>query len=345
MMNPPGKPKRRPTVTDISKAANVSVATVSRALNFPDTVREDTRARVLAVAHDLGYVINPAAKALRMNKTQIVGAVLPTLDHAFFAKLANSFQETLASSGLAVFVLSVGFDNRSIYEPVRTLVERGAQGLLIVGRIDDERLVNFIAERRITTVTTYTYSEDFSSPTVGFDNYAATRQVVDYLVGLGHRRLAMICGPLAGNDRQQARARAFTDAQAALSVDVSWPIVEKSYTEAVANGAEAMRYIHTEFPEVTAVVCNSDTFAFGAFAECRRMGLRIPQDISIAGHDDQAIAPFLDPPLTTVAVPAKDMGVRCAEALVNALNRGRLIRPVRLDADLIVRASTAPPQS
>lgn len=343
-MTPPRKPKKRPTVTDISAAAQVSVATVSRALNFPETVSEDTRNRVLAVANELGYVINPAAKALRMNKTQIVGAIIPTLDHAFYAKLVNSFQETLVPSGYAVFILSVGFDNSKIYEQARALVERGAQGLLVVGRIYDERLRNFISERRIATVTTYTYTDDADLPAVGFDNYAATRQMVDYLVGLGHRRLAMIAGPQAGNDRQQSRVKAFLDAHAALGFGDPWPVIERSYGDAVFNGAEAMRHIHTEFHDVTAVVCNSDTFAFGAIAECRRMGLRVPQDISIAGHDDQAIAGYIDPPLTTIAVPAKEMGVRSAEALVNALDRGREIRPVRLDANLIIRTSTAPPR-
>lgn len=340
-MNPPGKPKKRPTVKDISLAAKVSVATVSRTLNFPETVSEDTRNRVLSVANGLGYVINHAAKALRMNRTQIVGVVIPTLDHAFYAKLVNAFQEALLPYGYSVLILSVGFDNSQIYEHVRALIERGAQGLLLVGKVYDDRLRKFISERRIASVTTYTYSEDADFPCIGFDNYAATRQMVDYLTALGHRRLAMIAGPQAGNDRQQARVRAFLDAQVALGGE-GWPVVERSYGDAVLNGAEAMRYIHTEFPDVTAIVCNSDTFAFGAIAECRRMGLRVPQDISIAGHDDQAIAGYIDPPLTTIAIPAREMGIRSAEALVNALDRSREIRSVRLDANLIIRASTAP---
>lgn len=336
---------KRASVKDIGKAANVSVATVSRALNLPETVSEKTRNRVIVAAAELGYIVNPAAKALRMNKTQIVGAVIPTLDHTFFAKLVNSFQETLAPRGYAVFILSVGFDNTAIYEQVRALVERGAQGLQVVGRIDDDRLRKFILERRIPTVTTYTFGHDSEIPSVGFDNYAAMRQVVDYLVGLGHRRLAMISGPELGNDRQQSRVKAFKDAHGATAPNQPWPVVARSYVDAMANGAEAMRHLYAEFPDTTAVVCNSDTFAFGAMAECRRLGLRVPEDISIAGFDDQALSAFHYPTLTTVAVPANEMGVRSAEALLSALEHSREIGSMCLDANLVVRASTAPPKA
>src|SRR5436190_13522384 len=123
--------KARSKVKDVAKQANVSVATVSRSFNNPDAVREDVRNRVLAIAKKLGYSPNPAAKALRMQRTHIVGAVVPTLDYAIYARMLNSFQETMSAAGYMVFVLAVGFDNSKLYEPVRQLVDRGAEGLLI----------------------------------------------------------------------------------------------------------------------------------------------------------------------------------------------------------------------
>jgi len=98
-----------------------------------------------------------------------------------------------------------------------------------------------------------------------------------------------------------------------------------------------------EAPDTTALVCSSDVFAFSALAECRRAGRRVPEDLSVTGFDDLDFAAQLDPPLTTVAVPAVEMGQRCAEALVHALERDRPIAPLRLDTTLVVRASTGRP--
>jgi LacI family transcriptional regulator len=105
-----------------------------------------------------------------------------------------------------------------------------------------------------------------------------------------------------------------------------------------------MREIHSSFPETTAVVCNSDVLAFGAIAECRRLGLRVPGDITITGFDDQDMAALTDPPLTTVAVPALEMGIRSAEALLHAVGGKARIGSARLDTNLIIRASSGPPR-
>lgn len=335
---------RKATVTDVAKAAGVSVATVSRAFNMPDAVKDGVRQRILEVADDLGYVPNSAAKALRLQRTQIVGAVIPTLDHAFFARMINSFQETLSPSGHMVFVLTTGFDNTNMLERVRMLVERGAEALLIVGRIEDPRLREFLLEKRIPVVTTYSYLRDDEIPSVGFDNYACMRQMVDYLVQLGHRNLVMIAGPTKGNDRQQARVKAFLDSREAAHIDEPWHVIERSYRGAISEGAESLRRTLTDFPDTTAIVCNSDVFAFGVLAEATRLGIRIPEDLSVAGHDDQELASMITPALTTIAVPAREMGQRAGEAILNALNNGRLISSVRLDANLIIRSSTAAPR-
>ena len=114
-------------VTAVAEAAGVSIATASRVLNSSSTVNADMRERVQEAAARLGYVANSAAKALRMRRTHLIGAVIPTLDHAFFARMVDAFQETLGTAGYTVLVLTVGFDNSQIFEPVRRLIERGAE--------------------------------------------------------------------------------------------------------------------------------------------------------------------------------------------------------------------------
>jgi LacI family transcriptional regulator len=329
----------KPNVSDVARRAGVSVATVSRAFNTPDVVKAEVRARVLKAARDLGYAPNAAAKALRMQRTHTMGAIVPTLNYDIFARMLNAFQARLSEAGHMAFLLTTGFDNRSLHEPARLLIERGAEALLMVGRIDDPALVALILERGIPTVTTYSYLGNGPIPSIGFDNYAASRRVVDYLIGLGHERFAMISAATKGNDRQQARVKAFRDATAAAGLGRQAPVIE--VTHSIADGAGAIRRIATDHPEVTALVCNSDVLAMGALAEAKRLGLRVPGDISITGHDDQEMAAMTDPPLTTVAVPAREMGIQAAEALLNASGDAQAVVGAELPTTLVIRGSTA----
>ncbi|MGH9204760.1 MAG: substrate-binding domain-containing protein, partial [Vicinamibacterales bacterium] len=280
-------------VSDVALRAGVSVATVSRTFNTPSAVRENVRRRVIEVAQSLGYSPNPAAKALRMQRTHIVGAVVPTLDYAIYARMLNSFQAALSASGYMVFVLAAGFDNTDLYEPVRQLVDRGAEALLVVGRIADKRLQVFLEDGRIPTVTTYSYQADGSFPSIGFDNYAATHQLADFLIRLGHRNMVMISGPTRGNDRQQSRIRAFRDVAAAAGIARTTHVMERTYS--LLEGAAAMRTIHAEHPATTAVMCNSDVFAFGVLSECQNLRIGVPKNLTVTGFDNQDFAGLLDP--------------------------------------------------
>lgn len=331
--------KAKSKVSDVAKQAGVSVATVSRSFNSPDAVREDVRERVLAAARTLGYSPNPAAKALRMQRTHIVGAVVPTLDYAIYAQMLNSFQEKMSAAGYMVFVLAAGFDNSKLYEPVRQLVDRGAEGLLIVGKIEDPHLLKFLDDGRIPTVLTYSYQPEGPFPSIGFDNYAATRQLADFLVRLGHKNMVMISGRTRGNDRQQSRVRAFREAAAAAGIAKSAHVIERPYS--LLEGAAAMRLIHVDYPATTAVMCASDVLAFGVLSECKKLRIDVPRDLTVTGFDNQDFSALLDPPLTTVDVPAGEMGTRSAEALLSAMGAHRKIDPVRLETNLIIRASTS----
>ena len=154
----------------------------------------------------------------------------------------------------------------------------------------------------------------------------------------------MVAGPLQGNDRQQARMRGFEETMRAHGLNDGIHIIEKSYGAAMMQGADAMRQIYYEFPGVTAVVCNADVFALSAIAECRRLGLRVPEDISVVGFDDDDYTTIFSPALTTIAVPAAEMGRHAARSLIGALTAGRRVMSARLDTQLVVRESTSVPR-
>jgi LacI family transcriptional regulator len=325
----------------VAESAGVSIATVSRAFNEPALVREDVRKRILEVANALGYVPNSAAKALRLQRTHIVGAVIPTLDHAIYARLVNAFQAQMSASGYTVVVLAVGFDNTHVAASIKQVVERGAEALMIVGSIEDDELRHFLKTKRTPVVQTYSYASERDHPAVGFDNAAAMRAVIDHLLKLGHRHLAMLAGPTRGNDRQIARVGAFHAALAQAGIEAG-PVIEKRYT--FQHGIDALGEIRADHPRTTAIVCSSDILAFGVLHACRGAGLSVPDDMSVTGFDDLDFAALLDPPLTTIAIGADEMGRIAGERIVVALEGGPaegLCLPTRL----VLRASTAGPRA
>jgi LacI family transcriptional regulator len=336
--------RTKATVHDVALKAGVSIATVSRAFSLPDVVKTEVREHVLNVAQKMGYSPNPAAKALRLRKTHIVGAVIPTLDYAIFARMINTFQEALATFDYITIVLTTGFDNSSVYDKAKLLIDRGAEALLVVGAIEDKAFEKFIRSSAVPVVSTYSFLKDGVVPCIGFDNYAATTSIMDYLVSLGHQKFAMIAGSPKGNDRQRHRIQAYVDCLAKNRLDGAQRVIKRPFS--IEDGAQAMHEIHQLHPEVTAVVCNTDIFAFGALSECRKIGLTVPKDISIVGFDDADYSSRLDPPLTTIAVPAEEMGRNAAIALHAALTGKKKLHSEMLETTIKVRASaTKPPKS
>lgn len=325
-------------VVRVAADAGVSIATVSRAFNEPGLVREDVRNRIIKAAAAIGYIPNSAAKALRLQRTRLVGAVIPSLDHAIYSKLVNSFQQQLAATGYTVVVLTVGFDSAAVFPGIRQIVERGAEALMIVGTIEDKDLRNFLLMSGMPWVQTYSVASDRADPAIGFDNFAAMREVIEHLLALGHRDLAMICGVLNGNDRQQARAAAFRSALQQAGLPPDMPVLERPYS--LQNGITAMREILSVYPQTTAVACSSDILAFGALHACKEAGRAVPRDISVSGFDDLEFATLTDPSLTTVAIGADEMGRLAGERIAAALEARLPIEGQCLPTKLLIRGST-----
>ena len=327
------------SVIDVARAANVSVATVSRSFNNPEVVKPEVRERILEIALNMGYTANSAAKALRSKKTKVIGAIIPTLDHSIYATMINAFQNKLSEQGYVVYVLSCGFDASNIFEKVTLLLERGAEALLIVGEILDKNLENYLQKFKIPTVCTYSYHHESKFPFIGFDNYASTTTITDYLYSLGHRNITMICGPLKGNDRQIARVDSFKNYMTKMQANHS--VVECKDHYNIAFGRESIKKIVQETPEVTAIICNSDVIAFGVLAGAKEIGISIPDQINVIGYDNLEFAEYLTPPLTTLNIPAEEMGVLSAQTILSNLNDQQPLQSFLLETDLIIRGSTS----
>lgn len=327
----------------MAERAGCSTATVSRALNVPAMVNREVRDRVNAAVAELGYLRNGAAGALRSRRTRTIGAVIPTLNHAIYARLVEALQNCAGENGYSLLVTTSNFEVEREARQARLLVERGAEGLVLVGHTHDAELTALLASKGIPFINTYTYRPKSGQSSAGFDNRIAAAQVAKFLYELGHRNFGLIVGFRRNNDRVKDRIEGVLDTLAGYGIEIPDAlIVEEPYS--IEGGREGLRRLLDSGMKPTAVVCGSDVLAFGAVIECEDRGIAIPRQLSIAGFDDLDFAAHLRPPLTTVRVPAAEMGWRAAEYLMARLDGKPHAAHYPLDTSLILRQSTAPPR-
>jgi len=327
---------------DVALRAGVSTASVSRVLNRPNSVKTETRKRIEAAMAEMAYVPNWAARALASQKSLTVGAIVPTLGIAIFASGVEALQDRLHELGYTLLLASAQYDISKELECARVLVERKVDGLVLVGGEHDPAMYQLIETNGIPIVTTYVFTPETRFPSVGIDNAAASRRVVQHLLDLGHREFGVLTSPLRANDRIRARLDGMIACFAEHGIDLGKErILEVNYS--IQDGRRGFTRLRTSSPAITAVACTTDALAIGCMLEADRMGLRIPQDVSITGFDDLELATEIKPGLTTIHVPARELGVRTADLLVAAIERRHVPDRVELTAELILRGSSSRP--
>lgn len=339
---PPMNRKYAPSLHDVARHAGVSTATVSRALNVPGLVAEPTRELVLRAVEELGYTPHFGGRAMASNRTNTMGAVIPTMENAIFARGLQAFQEVLSDAGVTLLVASSGYDPARELEQMRTLVGRGVDGLLLIGTARPPASYEFLQRRQIPHVLAWNYRPGHQAHFIGFDNRSAAGTIARAVMEQGHRRIAMIAGITAGNDRASDRVsgvRAALDAAGLGGREM--PIVEEVYS--LAGGRRACASLLELRPRPTAVICGNDVLAVGAIAEIKARGLRVPDDISITGFDDINLAEVSDPRLTTIHVPHRRMGQAAARALLALRDGAGDGGGVELETHIIMRQSLAAP--
>jgi LacI family transcriptional regulator len=329
---------------DVARLAGVCNATVSRALAREPTVSAATQARVEAAARQLGYLPHGAASALRGQRTRTVGAILPTLDNMIYAKATHALQRALDASGYLLLLACHDFDLRYEVKVARSLLERGVDGMVLIGAEHDEELFKLFDDLALPYVLTWSLDASGRHPCVGFDNRATAMRVANYLLDIGHREFAMIPGVVAGNDRARERVAGVRAALAARGLELAaHNVVEASYT--VAAGRAAMGGLLSSATPPTAVICGNDVLAMGAVLECQARAIAVPDALSITGFDDMEAASILVPALTTMHVPMREMGCTAAQRIIAHIEGKPAAQATELAVDLIVRGTTAPPAS
>ncbi len=336
-----------PTVQDVARAAGVSTATVSRALNLPDSVRPALRNKVHAAVERLGYVAHAGARAMSLRRSGTVGVVVPTVDNAIFARGLQAFQVRMAQAQQVVLLAFSDYDPVQEEAQAQALLARGVDALALTGISQRPELLARLAQRGLPWVHTGTFPAPAGTACVGFCNRAAMARAVQYLLDLGHRRIGMVAGITAHNDRAADRVAGVRGALAQAGLRLApRHLVESAYTvgdaraatrvllDATGTGASAAR--------PSALLCGNDVLAFGALLECAAQGLDVPRDISVVGFDDLDLARQWRPALTTVHVPTELMWTLAADYLLARLD-GSVVAPVQreIGVELVVRASSA----
>lgn len=295
------------------------------------------RQAVAAAVDSLGYVRHGPARALASKRTFLIGAVVPTLDNPIFARCLEALQSRLQEVGFTLIVATSGYNPSRELAGVRTLLERGIDGLMLVGGRRSAEVYDLLAGKGVACCVTWSLHDAGGQVCVGFDNAKATGKLVEYLYQLGHRRFAMVAGITAHNDRAADRVAGVRSALRAHRLSAT--ILECSYT--VADGRIALETLAGMPRPPTAIVCGNDILAFGVMAECARLGLRVPQDVSVTGFDDLDLASCTNPTLTTVRVAADEIGHQAANRLIAQVTGSGPRESLELPVMLISRDSTA----
>ena len=340
-----GPSKRRVSRSDVAKLAGVSHGTVSHVLNHPDRVRPETRARVEAAIAELGFVRDEAARHLRAGYSTTIGLMLLDAFNPSFMDVARGVDHRTAGERWTVLMSNSARDSEREQRYLREYASRRVAGLIVIpnDRIDEED--HPLPELDTPMVVVDRAGHDPAGLSVAIDDITGGGLLADHLAKLGHRRIAFVGRPEAA---LPVRTRFTGFRQRLVEID---PALEPELIDEPLTfeaGVEAGREIAARPPQrrPTAIATAVDVLAFGVLQGLQSAGLRVPEDISVAGYDDIPFTAQLSVPLTSVARPHHRMGSVAADLLLQVLEGGEpRSRHLMLEPELVVRASTAAPRS
>lgn len=335
---------RRPTSADVAALAGVSRTTVSFVLNGRDVgISAATRQRVLDAARQLGYHPNAPARQLAAGRSHTIGLVLrrspeQVAGDSFLAEVIRGLNGAARSAGYRVIVETLDSDGETYGELIRS---RRADGLVISGPRTGEPELESLAREGVPVVLQGSLP-GVDLPSVDVDNRAGAQRAVEHLLALGHRRVGMITNAPLGYTSARERLDGYEAALrgAGIEPNPDW-VVEGGFD--APSGNRAMERLLARL-EPDAVFVASDVVALGAITALRHARRRVPDDVSLVGFDDIPLAAYLDPPLTTVRLPAYELGHAVGRALLDRIAVPAVPTRTLLPTELVVRASTAPPK-
>ncbi|PUB09542.1 LacI family DNA-binding transcriptional regulator [Yoonia sediminilitoris] len=314
---------RRVTLKDVSAASGLSLITVSRALRHPETVQEETRKKIHKTIEEIGYVPNLTARSLVSSRSNMIGVVVPILTSSLFADFAQGAETVLRQANLQMLL---GVSQRSKdqeAEAVRTFIARQADAIIVTGFTHSSACRKLLEAFGGPVVETWNLRPEALDISVGYSNYDASAGMTRYLIEKGYRNIATVGGAFENNDQATDRQAGFlqTMQDAGRSVPPENILAVPNPTTIESGGPLILSLLDRPNPP-DAVFFQAELPAQGAMMACLSRGIRIPEDVAIAGFGDLSISGLMPVPMTTIRVRAQEIGQRAAEHVLQRLNDG-----------------------
>lgn len=328
------------TIRDVSKEAGLSIATVSRALSAPEKVSKESLKKVHAAIDKLQYRPNMLSQKFRNKTANCIVVLVPDIANLFFTTVIRGIESVAQKRGFSVLLGDTRDSLQREQEFINLVETRQADGIIQLRPYSSEDSV--LPKPQVIAVNA-SGCENTPYPAVRIDNIGAAKEVVKYLISLGHTRIGVISG-LQKNPHTIDRMQGYKLALGEANINYDPTLVaEGDFT--LWSGLNASEHFSRMKNMPTAIFCMNDEMAIGAIKGLKGKGLRIPQDISITGFDDLEVSRYVDPPLTTVAQPAEKLGEKSAELLFQLIDlqipsQSEYVLPV----EFVIRQSTAVPK-
>ncbi len=313
------------TVKEVCKLAGVSTATVSRTLKNPERVSEKTRERVFKAMQESGYRPNMLASSVKTGKSNALVVLVPNLTNPFFLKIIQGIEQAAQEKGYSVLLGDTQGEPERENEIASMVLSNRADGLIHLDHsFPFSKSDAHLADRVPVVSVCERIKGDKEFPVIELDNYAATRSLAKHLVNYGHRKFGIIAGQEESrihHDRLAGIKGVFADEEIPFDDNM---IVGGAYS--IEVGQEGARELMAKPERPTAIFCFNDDIAIGAIFELKKLGLRVPEDVSVVGFDNIKVTAFMDPPLTTIDQPAHEMGRKAVEVVLQIINNVPLRR-------------------
>ncbi|MGE7368459.1 LacI family DNA-binding transcriptional regulator [Neorhizobium sp. NPDC001467] len=329
----------RTTLLDVATKAGVSAITVSRALREPDRVSEALRERILRVVEETGYVPDYAARALASRHNGIVCALLPEVSSLAVLNIIHGIEARLQETELRIQYANAWRDPEKERRQLELFLSQHPAGILVAGGQNQQVIVNMVLSANCPIVHMIDTNLTALGTVVGSDHCSAAKTATQHLLDCGYRRIAILGG---GVDlRVQRRLEGYRVTLEAHGLYDPQRVMMLAEPTSVPLGCRMLGEILERQPDIDAVFCLNDDVALGAFFECKRRGIRVPEDFGICGYNDVNFAAVAEPPLTTVRIPRYDMGYRATDLLIRQINGEKGAKQsIDLGFELMVRGTT-----
>ncbi len=331
------KTKNNVTIKQIAEQAGVSIGTVSRIINHQNVgYSQETYDKVMEIINKSGYVPNRIARSMVTKKSYMIGYMVDDLANPFFPETARGIEEVAGKAGYNLILCESGKTVEQTRKQLRSLYETGVDGIIAGSYILNQVNLDFLMKNRMPFVIMDANMSETYFNNISIDNYNGARQMVEYLVSCGHKKIACITG-IKDGESSTLRLNGYKSVMAENGFDWDGLIAEGDFT--VQGGIDAVASL--EEKNFTAIFALNDLMAIGAGNYLQKKGYRIPDDISIAGFDDIQMSSYVYPPLTTVHQPLFEMGQEAAKMLLETAEAGimGMTRSKKYELSLVTRKS------